>query len=118
MGRIMTVNFKMTKDKPIAMNKKAMEMATGTIVAIVLGLIILVILIIFAQQQVTKGGQKFEQLGEEGEIRPDKCQSLIKGTFCSNTCDTTKYTTQARSPTGQPWTDCVEKKLSTCCVPK
>ncbi|MEM3154641.1 MAG: hypothetical protein QW165_03705 [Candidatus Woesearchaeota archaeon] len=100
------------------MNKKGLELTTGTIVAIVLGLIILVILVIFAQQQVAKGGKQFGEIQKEAEYGPDKCQSIIKGTFCASTCDPAKYTTQSTAPTGQPWTDCKSKNLQVCCVPK
>jgi len=44
------------------MHKKALEMAMGTIVAIVLGLIVLIILIIFVQQQVTKSSGKLGEI--------------------------------------------------------
>jgi len=99
-------------------DKKALEMATGTIVTIVLGLVILVILIIFVQQQVKKSEKGYGQFGEEANISADKCQSLVMGRFCSNTCDAAKYDPVTNSPTGKPWGDCVQKKFSTCCVPK
>lgn len=92
------------------MNKHAMEMATGTIVSIVLGLIILVILIIFAQQQVTKGGQKFEGIQSEADYAPDKCGSIIKGTFCADRC--AQGYKPISSPTGK-WKDCTSPKV--CC---
>lgn len=94
-------------------NKKGLEMATGTIVAIVLGLIILVILIIVVQQQVTKGGKKIEKIGEEAEYAVDRCQSIIKGTFCAATC-AAGYE-EVTSPTGK-WTDCsATKDKPRCC---
>jgi len=95
-------------------NKKGLEMATGTIIAVVLGLIILVILIVFVQQQVTKGGKKFETLGAETNISADKCQSIIKGTFCAANCDSAAGYEEKKSPTGT-WSDCGNNK---CCGPK
>lgn len=96
-------------------NKKGVEMATNTIVMIVLGLVILVILIIFVQQQFKKSSGKYEQFGEEANTSVEKCNSLIKGQFCSNTCDTAKYVTTPNSPAGKPWSDC---KGQSCCIPK
>ena len=100
------------------MNKKAFEMATSTIIAIVLGLIVLIILAIFIQSQVSKGGKHIGTLEGEIDYAPDKCQSMIKGTFCSANCETEKYIAKPTAPTGQPWTDCKEKNLAVCCVPK
>ncbi len=100
------------------MRKRGLEMATGTIIAIVLGLIILVILIIFAQQQVAKGGQKFEEIGKEAEYAADKCQSIIKGTFCAASCG--EGYESFSSPAGK-WADCGQGKLAgkpTCCRKK
>lgn len=95
--------------------KRAMEMATGTIVMIVLGLVILIILIIFVQQQVTRSGKQYGQFGEEANMSVEKCASLIKGQFCSNTCDAAKYERATSSPAGKPWSDC---KGQSCCIPK
>ncbi len=85
-------------------------MATNTIVAIVLGLIILVILAIFIQQQVTKGGKKFENISEQAGTEQDKCSSLIFGRFCTDkACDTSKgYVEEAGM-----WKDCQSPKH--CC---
>ena len=102
-------------------NKRGLEMAMGTIVAIVLGLIILIILIIFAQRQVTKGGEKLGEIGKEAEYAADKCQSIIKGTFCAaaGKRDPKKYDEKSSSPAG-PWIDCGKtlKDKPVCCVPK
>ena len=95
------------------MMKKGMEMAMGTIVAIVLGLIILVILIIFAQQQVSKGSTKLGEIGKESEYAADKCQSIIKGTFCSDKCDESAGYKDMKSPTGT-WVDCKAPKTLCC----
>ncbi|MBW2970045.1 hypothetical protein KY319_02885 [Candidatus Woesearchaeota archaeon] len=97
-------------------NKKAMEMTIGTIIAIVLGLIVLVILVIFIQQQVTKSGQKIGTLEGESEYAPDKCQSIIKGTFCADKCDSAAGYEKKNSPTGT-WSDCNApgSKKTICC---
>ncbi len=101
------------------MNKKALEMATGTIIAIVLGLIVLVILVIFIQSKVTESGKKIGTLESEADYAPDKCQSMIKGTFCAGSCDIDKYTQLQKAPTGKEWTDCAKMQgKSYCCVPK
>lgn len=101
------------------MNKKGMEMATGTIIAIVLGLIVLVILVIFIQSKVSESGKKIGILEGEADYAPDKCQSMIKGTFCSKTCDKEKYETKQASPTGKAWTDCAKMDdKPNCCIPK
>lgn len=97
-------------------NKRAIEMATSTIVTIVLGLIILVILIVFVQQQVKRSSDKYGQFGEEANLAADKCQSIVMGKFCSDTCDTAKYVKVSTSPTGKPWNDC--KPGQGCCIPK
>ena len=96
-------------------NKRAIEMATSTIVTIVLGLIVLVILIIFVQQQVKKSSDKYGQFGEEANLAADKCQSIVMGKFCSDNCETAKYDKIPNSPTGKPWSDC---KGQSCCIPK
>ena len=102
------------------MNKKALEMAMGTIVAVVLGLIVLVILIIFVQQQVAKGGQKIGTIEQEAEFAVDKCQSLIKGTFCSKEACTGEYENNPAPPGG--WADCGKTKeledKKNCCRKK
>ena len=86
------------------MNKKAFEMATSTIIAIVLGLIVLIILAIFIQSQVSKGGQKIGTLEGEIDYAPDKCQSMIKGTFCSSAPCAGEYEDNPKPP-GE-WADC------------
>ena len=101
------------------MNKKGLEMATGTIIAIVLGLIILVILIIFAQQQVTKSQKKLDTFGDQADISADRCQSIISGRFCSSAC-TGNYT-EAPNPPAGTWSDCGVGTLaskSRCCEKK
>ena len=101
------------------MNKKGLEMATGTIIAIVLGLIVLIILVIFIQSKVSESGKKIGTLESEADYAPDKCQSLIKGTFCASQCDPNKYATEATAPTGKAWTDCEKMQgKPVCCVPK
>lgn len=89
-------------------------MAMGTIVALVLGLIILIILIIFAQQQVGKSSEKLGEISKESEYAPDKCQSIIKGTFCTDACDEKAGYKPRLSPTGT-WTDCEKAGKSICC---
>ncbi len=102
------------------MMKKGMEMAMGTIVAIVLGLIILVILIIFAQQQVSKGSKNLGEIGKESEYAADKCQSIIKGTFCAASCG--EGYESFNSPSGTGWADCGKAKglesKGSCCRKK
>jgi len=87
------------------MNKKALEMAMGTIVAIVLGLIVLIILIIFVQQQVSKSSTKLGEIEKEADYAADKCQSIIKGTFCTDECKESEGYKPRNSPTGK-WKDC------------
>lgn len=102
-------------------DKKGLEMATGTIVTIVLGLVILVILIIFVQQQVKRSSEKYEQFGQEAEISVGKCQSIVLGRFCAASCTSTdpkaKYEAVPIPPGG--WTDCGKVKglegKGTCC---
>jgi len=99
------------------MHKKGLEMAMCTIVALVLGLIVLIILIIFVQQQVTKSGTKLGEIEKESDYAADKCQSIIKGTFCTDKCDETAGYKERKSPTNA-WTDCGQGKLQgkgTCC---
>lgn len=90
--------------------KKGIEMATNTIVMIVLGLIILVILIIFVQQQVTKSGKQYGQFGEEANIAADKCQSLVLGKFCASSCSDPKNQYKEVSPPPGGWSDCGKAK--------
>jgi len=91
-------------------NKKGLEMATGTVVAIILGLVILVILIVFVQQQVKKTSAQYGKIGEEADISEDKCSSIIQRSFCSDqTCDTSKG---YKEKTGM-WKDCQSPKH--CC---
>ncbi len=98
------------------MNKRALEMATGTIIAIVLGLIVLFILVIFIQQQVTKSSQKLGTIEGEAEFAPDKCQSIIRGTFCAKECG--KEYESFPSPTGT-WKDCAKTEdKKNCCRKK
>lgn len=87
------------------MHKRGLEMAMGTIVAMVLGLVILIILIIFAQQQVSKSSQKLGEIGKESEYAADRCQSIIKQTSCTDKCLETAGYKEIKSPTGK-WTDC------------
>ena len=94
--------------------KKGLEMATGTIIAIVLGIIILVIMIIFAQQQVTKSSKKLDTFGDQAEISYDKCQSILTGRICAASC--TNGYQQVPPPPGR-WSDCGKtiKDKSNCC---
>ncbi len=96
--------------------KKGMEMTVGVIISIVLGLIVLVILIILIQQQVTKGGERYTEFGKEAEFAPDRCQSIIHGRFCSEPTKCTGQYIEKASPTGT-WTDCKTPK-SICCGKK
>jgi len=89
-------------------NKKAIEMATSTIIAIVLGLIILIILIIFAQQQVSKSGKKLDVISEEADIAPNKCASLVMGRYCvkSGECKDKSGADKTITTPAGGWLDC------------
>ena len=101
------------------MNKRALEMATGTIIAIVLGLIILVILIIFAQQQVAKGGKKLDVIGKKAEYSADRCQSIVLGRFCAGSCASPGNEYEQVNPPPGGWTDCAKLSgKSACCKKK
>jgi len=89
------------------MNKKAMEMTTGVVISMVLGLIILVILIIFVQQQFTKTGKRYGELEKETEIAPDKCQSIIMGRYC---VESGKCGDKIITPPPSGWADCGNQK--------
>ncbi len=91
------------------MHKKGLEMAMGTIVAIVLGLIVLIILIVFVQQQVSKSSSKLGEIEKEADYAADKCQSIIKGTFCTSECKESEGYKTRTSPTGT-WSDCGKAK--------
>ena len=102
------------------MNKKAFEMATSTIITIVLGLVILIIAIVLVQQQVSKSGQKIGKIEEESELEPNKCASLVLGRYCieSGQCkdDKGNIKTVPEPPGG--WTDCGKGQLTgkrDCC---
>jgi len=91
-------------------SKKGLEMATGTVVAIILGLVILIILIVFVQQQVKTTSEKYGKIGEEADISADKCASILQGSFCSDqACDTSK---RYKEKIGM-WKDCLSPKH--CC---
>jgi len=92
-------------------SKKGLEMATGTVVAIILGLFLLGILVFFVQQQIKTTGTQYEKIGKEAELGANKCQSLIKGTFCGPSgCSSTDPKVQYRSVAPPPggWEDCAK----------
>jgi hypothetical protein len=69
------------------MNKKGAEMATNTIIMIILGLVVLVILILVIRQQVTKGASKYTEIGED-VTTTGGCYSLFEGRSCVKTTGT------------------------------
>ena len=102
------------------MNKKAFEMATSTIIAIVLGLVILIIAIVLVQQQVSKSGQKIGKIEQEAELEPNKCASLVLGRYCieAGQCKDDKGASKAIPAPPGGWSDCGKDKLTSkpdCC---
>ena len=96
------------------MNKRGMEMTMGIVISMILGLIILVILIIFVQQQFAKTGKRYGEFEKEAEISPEKCQSIILGRYCvlAGKCvDTTGKSMKIDLPPGTTqWADCGNQK--------
>lgn len=93
--------------------KKGVELATNTMVLIIISLIVLAIIVLVLRQQITKGAEKYTAIGKEAEINTTKCSNIILGRACSDTaCDTSKGFTEEYSPTGK-WDDCGGKH---CCV--
>jgi len=93
------------------MNKKGAEIATSTIVMILLGLAVLIILIMVFRQQIAKGAQQYANISSQTTLSSDSCASIILGRACSDTCDPAKGQREVFSPSGQ-WKDCGSKK---CC---
>ena len=91
------------------MKKKGVEMAVGTVIMIVLGLIVLVILIIVVRQQVTRGAAKIGEIGEE-VTTTGGCFDLIQGMSCIKVL-TGRCPKGMKAPSkGQDgWADCIEK---------
>jgi len=95
------------------MKEKKGDIAIGTVISVVLGLVVLVIIILVVRQQVTKGASKYSEIGEQATIKQDTCTSFIMGRVCSNNaCDINKGYKEKFPPTGE-WTDCGSGKH--CC---
>ncbi|RJQ18718.1 hypothetical protein C4580_06500 [Candidatus Woesearchaeota archaeon] len=100
------------------MQKRGAEFAVGTVIAIVLGLIVLVIVALVIRQQVTKGSSQYTELGEQaGSL--GGCSNLLLGRGCfENQCPPDKV------PEIQPdqWADCMRKSVGgkrfVCCKPR
>ncbi len=93
--------------------KKGVEIATNTMVLIIISLIVLAIVVLVFRQQVTKGAEKYTSIGKEAEINATKCSNIILGRACSdNACKTGEGFKEEYSPTGT-WSDCPGKH---CCV--
>lgn len=93
-------------------DKKGAEFAVGTVIMIVLGLVVLIILILVVRQQVTKGAEKYTDIGEQA-TQTNLCNNLVFGRACyEDACP--ENMRQASTPPGG-WTDCERPKI--CCEP-
>ena len=81
------------------MNKKGVSLQVNMIIIIVLGLIALVIAIVFLRTQITKGAEKYEEIGAALE----KCEGLFKNRECMASCPSPE---QKVRPIGSGWADC------------
>ncbi|RMD58272.1 hypothetical protein D6825_01370 [Candidatus Woesearchaeota archaeon] len=66
------------------MDKKGAEIATSTIVMILIGLVVLVVVILLFRQQATAGAKGYGEF--QKQTSPDalkKCNNIILGRFCA-----------------------------------
>lgn len=66
-----------------SMNKRGIEMATSTIIMVLIGLIVLAIIVVIFRQQATKGSESYNQYTQQttpGALKA--CDSFILGRSC------------------------------------
>lgn len=67
----------------VFMNKKGVEMATGTIVMVLIGLIVLAIIVVIFRQQATKGSEGYQEYRQQTGVGSlSNCNNIILGRKC------------------------------------
>lgn len=96
------------------MNKRGIEMATSTIIMVLIGLIVLAIIVVVFRQQVTKGSQGYQEYtGQTSPGALDKCQNFILGRKCLPAADCTVANKLQRASGVFP--ECTADNGKVCC---